>query len=91
MTRAETRAFRAGSGSVDGIDPDDEDMVDAALLAMPDGMGGTFWRPSSLDDIYALPDRTLRLFMAYRAGMASAANKEAPAAKTGAIGGKKLA
>ena len=90
MTRAETRAFRAGSGSVEGIDPEDEDMVDAALLATPDGMGGTLWRPSSLQDIYDLPDRVLRLYMAYRAGMASAAGKEASAPKSGSIGGKKV-
>ena len=90
MTRAEMRAFRAGAGSVDGIDPDDPDMEDAALLATPDGLGGSLWRPSSLQDIYDMPSRTLRLFFAYRAGQASAMSKEPPAAKAGSIGGVKL-
>lgn len=44
-------------------------MVDAAMLAYPDGMGGTFWRPARLDDIHDVPFRTLHLFHAYRAGL----------------------
>ena len=47
--------------------------MDAALLASTDASGGLFWRPSSLQDIYDVPARTLRLFMAYRAGQGVAA------------------
>lgn len=50
------------------IDPADEDMVDAWSLAIPDGMGGTLWRPSTLDDIHSLPYVTWHLFLAYRSG-----------------------
>jgi hypothetical protein len=69
------------------IDPEDEDMVDAALLAMPDGSGGILWRPSSLQDIYDLPDRVLRLFMQYRAGQSAALANKTPAVASGTIGG----
>lgn len=95
MSPAEARAWRAGAGRLrsDGtvwtVDPEDEDMVDAALLAMPDGMGGTLWHPASLQDVYDLPDRTLRLYMSYRAGMASAAGRATPE-RSGTIGGVKV-
>lgn len=46
-------------------------MLDAALLATPDGTGGTLWRPARLQDVEDLPDRVLRLFLAYRAGQAN--------------------
>lgn len=65
-------------------------MADAALLAMPDAMGGILWRPSSLQDIYDLPDRVLRLFMAYRAGQSHATSKQSGGGKQGTIGGKKV-
>lgn len=65
-------------------------MVDAALLASPDGMGGIWWKPARLDDIHALPPRVMRLLMAYRAGTSYQATREAPAVKSGSIGGKKL-
>lgn len=90
MTPAERRAMRAGAGSYEGIDPEDEDMVDAALLAMPDSMGNAWWRPSRLTDIDEMPHRTLKLFLAYRAGLAQAADREARVEKTGTIGGKKV-
>ena len=91
MTPAEKRAYRAGLGSPEGIDPDDEDMVDAALLATPDGTGGTLWKPARLQDIYDLPARTLRLYMAYRSGLAKAANRPTPVERSGSIGGVQLA
>jgi hypothetical protein len=62
-------------------------MIDAALLAMPDHMGGTLWRPSSLQDIYDLPERTLRLYIAYRAGQSHAMSKAQGGGKSGTIGG----
>ncbi len=49
-------------------------MVDAALLATTDASGGILWRPSTLQDIYDTPSRTLRLFFAFRAGQNAAAN-----------------
>ena len=45
-------------------------MLDAARLAQPVGEG-ILWHPSSLDDIYAIPARTLILFDYYQLGMAS--------------------
>ena len=90
MAPAEARAWRAGAGEAD-VDSSDADMVDAALLATPDGMGGTLWHPSRLEDIHALPPRVLALYFAYRAGAAHAANKkEQPVEKKGEIGGKKV-
>ena len=65
-------------------------MVDAALLAMPDAMGGTLWHPSSIEDVYELPDRVLSLYTAYRAGMAHAARKGSGQGKQGSIGGVKV-
>jgi hypothetical protein len=47
-------------------------MLDAARLASPVGEG-ILWHPSSLEDIYAVPARTLWLFDYYRLGAASAA------------------
>lgn len=46
-------------------------MVDAAILATPDAAGGVLWHPSRLQDVYDLPDRVLRLYLAYRAGQSS--------------------
>ena len=98
MAPDEARAYRAGAGDLDPatqkpwtLDHEDEDMVDAAMLGSPDGMGGSWWKPSSLEDIHALPPRVLRLFMAYRAGISYASTREKPPEKTGTIGGKKLA
>ena len=47
------------------LDDDDDDMLDAALLASFE------WRPSSLADIAEMPERTLRLYVAYRNGLES--------------------
>lgn len=65
-------------------------MQDAALLAMPDGMGGTLWHPSSLQDVYDMPDRVLRLYLAYRAGQSHAVSKAAGHGKQGTIGGVRV-
>lgn len=81
---AADRAYRAGAGTTT-IDDQDEDMVDAALLATPDASGSPLWRPSRLDDIYDLPDRVLRLYLSYRAGQAGRGSR--PAA-FGTIGGE---
>ena len=44
-------------------------MMDAARLASPAGEG-ILWHPSSLADIYDMPERTLLLFDYYRLGAA---------------------
>jgi hypothetical protein len=61
-------AWLAGIGE-GRIDPEDEDMEHAALLALPDGMGGHLWHPATLDNILDLPYVTLHLYLAYRSGM----------------------
>ena len=65
-------------------------MNDAALLAMPDASGGVLWHPATLDDVYSIPARVLSLYVAYRAGQASTANKDAPTGNSGTIGGVKV-
>lgn len=65
-------------------------MMDAALLAMPDGSGGTLWHPASLQDIKDLPPRVLELYLAYRAGQSQAVSKSQGGGKQGTIGGKKV-
>jgi len=40
-------------------------------LATPVGEGGILWHPASLDDIYAIPARTLILFDYFQLGMAA--------------------
>lgn len=77
-------------GGASFLDAENDDMTDAAILATPDSSGAPFWRPSSLDDIYDLPDRTLRYFLAIREGWAHAANKAQSGGKQGSIGGKRL-
>jgi len=47
-------------------------MVEAALLATTDMSGSILWKPSTLQDIHDTPSRTLRLFLAYRAGQDAA-------------------
>lgn len=39
---------------------------------MPDGDGGTWWRPASLDDLHAVPARVLLLMDLFRLGVSSA-------------------
>ena len=63
-------AYEAGAGR-GPLDPDDDDLQDAARLASPVGEGGILWHPATLDDIYAIPARTLLLFDHYRLGMVS--------------------
>lgn len=53
-------------------------MLDAVLLAQLE------WRPARLEDIHELPDRTLRLYLAYRAGQQ---NRRSTPAGWGTIGG----
>ena len=65
------------------LDHEDEDMVDAALLATADSSGGILWCPSTLQDIYDIPSRTLRLFFAFRAGQNVAASNAVKVAKHG--------
>lgn len=60
-------AYDIGAGR-DTIDARDDDMLDAARLATPTGEGGILWHPSSLDDIYDVPSRTLILFDFMRLG-----------------------
>lgn len=47
------------------LDDDDEDMLDAALLASFE------WSPSSLGDIDDMPERVLWLYVSYRNGQAA--------------------
>lgn len=65
------RAWRAGFGT-DTIDPLDEDMRDAEVLSISDGTGALLWSPRSLDDFDRLPERTFRLWLDIRDGMAAA-------------------
>ena len=65
-------------------------MVDAALLSTLDGNGSPLWRPASLQDIYDLPDRTLRYFSAIRAGQSFAMERSRGGGKQGTIGGVKV-
>jgi len=52
------------------LDDDDEDMLDAALLASFD------WSPSSLSDIDEMPERVLWLYVSYRNGQMAKANAD---------------
>jgi hypothetical protein len=65
-------AWEAGAGRRDVWD--DDDLIDASFLAMSDGQGGTWWRPSRLDDVYALPDSVLTMFRYYRMGQLAREN-----------------
>jgi hypothetical protein len=65
-------AYEAGAGRGD-LDVTDDDLLDAARLATPVGEG-ILWHPATLDDIYAVPSRTLLLFDFYRLGIAARLN-----------------
>lgn len=66
----ERSAWEAGAGLAEPLD--DPDLDDAIRLGMPDEAGGTWWRPSSLDDLHAVPERVLMLMDLFRAGVATA-------------------
>lgn len=59
-----------GAGLADPVD--DPDLDDAIRLGMPDGEGGgTWWRPSSLEDVHGMPARVLLLMDLFRIGTAA--------------------
>lgn len=53
------------------IDAFDEDMMDAAHLHLTDASGTSLWHPRGLDDLDAVPARTMALWLAMKEGIAA--------------------